>query len=74
MKELNSPVLDPDFIALNRKVVSTDLLDLFNLKETGPAQVLAWLLDPSKGHMQRDFFLKYIIFAVCLGNELNIVV
>jgi len=64
MKELNSLVLDPDFIALNRKVVSTDLLDLFKLKEAEHAQVLAWLLDPSEGHMQRDFFLKYLISAV----------
>lgn len=64
MRELNSLVLDPDFIALNRKVISTDLLDLFSLKEAEHAQVMAWLLDPSEGHMQRDFFLKYLISAV----------
>jgi len=64
INDLKLLVLDPDFIALNRKVVTTDLLELFNLKEAEHSKVLAWLLDPSEGHMQRDLFLRYLISAV----------
>ncbi|ALU46056.1 PD-(D/E)XK nuclease family protein [Pseudoalteromonas rubra] len=61
LEQLTNLIVDKDFQALSTRCVDTSVFDLFKLDENKKSACLAWLLNPSEGHMQGEYFLRALL-------------
>lgn len=71
IEQLSQLIMDSDFAALSLRAKSTSFLETISFDENKKSDLLAWLLNPSEGHLQTDYFIRALINAAVLADANN---
>ncbi|MEI4549798.1 PD-(D/E)XK nuclease family protein [Pseudoalteromonas spongiae] len=61
LNQLTTLISDKDFQALSTRCLSKSILEKLKFDENKKSDILSWLLNPSEGHLQKEYFVRALL-------------
>lgn len=61
LNQLTTLISDKDFQAISTRCLSKSILEKLNFDENKKSDILAWLLNPSEGHLLNEYFVRALL-------------